>query len=286
MMNATTKLSTAAAFLLAISAIGLDVAFLGDRGYYLVGMVIVVAAILPFVVSFEARRPHARELVVVAVLVTIGVVGRAAFFMVPQFKPVAAIVIIAAVTLGPQTGFLVGALTAFLSNFVMGQGPWTPWQMLAFGLIGFLAGLLFSHRFEHVGVYEDVRSRRRSEVRQLAALCVFGAVSVQVLYGLIVDTGSLLMFASYGVSWQGWLSLLASGAPFNAMHAASTVIFLLILAHPMIEKIQRVKVKYGLMQPDPVDVPLTDEDLILLQTTSADLDVTEADTHELVGLHA
>ena len=89
---------------------------------------------LPFFFLFENRRPQARELVVIAVLCAIGVAGRAAFFMVPQFKPVAAVVILAGVCFGAESGFLVGAMTAFVSNFFFGQGPWTPWQMFAFGL--------------------------------------------------------------------------------------------------------------------------------------------------------
>ena len=101
---------------------------------------------IPFFLLFERRKPRARELIVVAVLIAIAVAGRAAFFMVPQFKPVIAIVIIAAVCFGGETGFLVGAMTGFISNFFFGQGPWTPWQMFCFGIIGFLAGILFHKR--------------------------------------------------------------------------------------------------------------------------------------------
>jgi len=75
-------------------------------------------------------------------LITRGVLGRAAFFMVPQFKPILALVILAGLTLGSPAGFMTGAMTAFVSNFFFGQGPWTPWQMAALGLVGFLAGLL------------------------------------------------------------------------------------------------------------------------------------------------
>jgi hypothetical protein len=82
-------------------------------------------------------------MVIIAVLCGIAVAGRAAFFMLPQFKPVVAIVIIAGASLGAESGFIVGALSGFVSNFIFGQGPWTPWQMFAFGMIGFIAGLLF-----------------------------------------------------------------------------------------------------------------------------------------------
>lgn len=70
---------------------------------------------------------------VISVLAAIGVAGRAAFFIVPSFKPVAAIVILTGISFGGEAGFLVGCLIMTLSNMFMGQGPWTPWQMFAFG---------------------------------------------------------------------------------------------------------------------------------------------------------
>ena len=82
---------------------------------------------LPFFMVFEDRRPQAREVVIIAAMAGLGVAGRVAFFMVPQFKPAAAVVIISGVCLGGEAGFLTGALVGFVSNFFFGQGPWTPW---------------------------------------------------------------------------------------------------------------------------------------------------------------
>ena len=98
---------------------------------------------IPFFMVFESRKPKARELIIISVLCAIAVSGRTAFFMTPQFKPVVAIVIISGVCFGGEAGFLVGAMTGFVSNFFFGQGPWTPWQMFCFGIIGFLAGILY-----------------------------------------------------------------------------------------------------------------------------------------------
>ena len=106
------------------------------NGYYLSGTLIVLYAIVPFFVAFEGRRPTAREIAVVAVLTALAVAARAAFVWVPHFKPMAAIIMIAGIAAGPQTGFLVGSVAALASNFIFGQGPWTPWQMLAFGVAG------------------------------------------------------------------------------------------------------------------------------------------------------
>ena len=121
----------------------INIFFLHDRSYYITSLIIIALAMIPFALVFEGRKPMARELVVIAVMVAIAVGGRAAFFMLPQFKPVVAIVIIAGAALGAESGFAVGALSGFVSNFIFGQGPWTPWQMFAFGIIGFVSGLVF-----------------------------------------------------------------------------------------------------------------------------------------------
>lgn len=125
---------------LVLATLCLGTLVLEVRSYYLLSLLVLLEIMLPFALLFEGRRPQARELVVVAVLCALGVAGRAAFFMLPQCKPVMALVILSGAALGAQTGFLVGALTMLLSNFLFGQGPWTPWQMVAMGLVGFLAG--------------------------------------------------------------------------------------------------------------------------------------------------
>ena len=124
----------------------IDIYGLMMRGYYFTSMCIIVISIFIFLWSFEKRKPKTREIVTLAVMTALAVVGRLAFFMTPQVKPCAAIIIITGVMLGRQSGFLCGALTAFVSGFFFGQGPWTPWQMIAFGIIGFLSGVLFSKK--------------------------------------------------------------------------------------------------------------------------------------------
>jgi energy-coupling factor transport system substrate-specific component len=213
--------------------IGVGIVFLGDRSYYAISLAVIVLSMIPFALVFENRKPQARELVIIAVMVAIAVAGRAAFFMVPQFKPVVAIVIIAGVSLGAESGFIVGALTGFVSNFFFGQGPWTPWQMFAFGIIGFLAGILFSK-----GIL----------VKKRLPLCIFGGLSTLILYGLVMDTASISIFTQT-LTRESVLSVYLMGIPFNAIHAAATVVFLLLLAGPMTEKLDRVKKKYGLIEP-------------------------------------
>ncbi|MEG2202845.1 MAG: ECF transporter S component [Christensenellaceae bacterium] len=204
-----------------------------DRNYYLISAIMIVLCMIPFALVFENRKPQARELVTIAVLVAIAVAGRAAFFMIPQFKPVVAIVIIAGVCLGGESGFMVGAMTGFVSNFLFGQGPWTPWQMFAFGIIGFFSGIVFQKGWL---------------TKKRLPLCVFGGLATLVIYGLIMDSASLLMF-SQSVSWAALVATFVTGFPFNVIHAVATVLFLLILSKPMIEKLDRIKKKFGLMEP-------------------------------------
>ena len=203
---------------------------LDDRRFALISVLIILQAMLPFAIMFEGRKPQARELVVIAVLSAIAVAGRAAFFMLPQFKPVVAIVIIAGVALGPEAGFLVGAATGFVSNMLLGQGPWTPWQMFAFGLIGFLGGIVF---------------RKRPRVRTPVPLALFGGFLTFVVYGGIMNPASVLMFQPTPTV-EMFIVQYLRGVPFDLVHAAATVVFLLIISRPMLEKLDRIKSKYGL----------------------------------------
>lgn len=136
-----------AILLLAIPALmAVFVCVWDERKYYLTSLLLVGLMFVPFVLRFEGRRPQARELVLLATMTALAVAGRAAFYWLPQCKPVCAIVILTAVAFTPEAGFVTGAAAGLISNFFFGQGPWTPWQMLGFGLVGFVGGVLFSGR--------------------------------------------------------------------------------------------------------------------------------------------
>lgn len=210
----------------------LSVRFFHGRKYLICSLIVIVAAMLPFFMMFEGRKPKAREIMVISVLAAIGVAGRAAFFMVPSFKPVAAIVILTGVSFGGEAGFLVGCLIMMLSNMFMGQGPWTPWQMFSFGIIGFLAGILYQK-----GI---LKARKRD-------LCIYGFLSVVLIYGGIMNPASILM--SYGyITPDSLVAFYISGIPVDLVHALSTVIFLWFLSRPLLEKLERIKKKYGLIE--------------------------------------
>lgn len=218
----------AALFLGIAALLGVSVFCWGNRQYYLTSFLLAGLMLLPFLLRFEGRRPGARELVLLASMAALAVAGRAAFYWLPQAKPVSAIVILTAGILGPEAGFLTGALAALLSNFFFGQGPWTPWQMLGFGLVGFLGGKLFY-------------GKRKSRL----GLAVYGFFSVLLVYGGLLDTASLFLFPAE-ISWQALLALYASGFPFNLVHAVATVVFLWLLDAPVCAKLERLVRKYGI----------------------------------------
>lgn len=204
--------------------------FLNNRSHTFIALCIIILAMIPFCMVFEDRRPQTREILLIAVMAAIAVAGRVAFFMIPQFKPVTAIVIITGISLGAEAGFLTGAVAGFVSNFFFGQGPWTPWQMFAFGIIGFLAGVLFC--------------QKKWEKNKML-VCIYGGVATLVIYGLIMDSSSLLYLVNGG-SWKSVAAIYASGLPFNLIHGISTVVFLFFLEEPMDRKLSRIKKKYGI----------------------------------------
>ncbi len=212
--------------------IGIGVTVLQDQKYLFISLLVMLEGMLPFFLVFEGRKPQARELVLIAVLCALTVAGRTAFAALPQIKPVLALVIISGASLGGETGFMVGAVSMLVSNIYFGQGAWTPWQMFAAGIIGFLAGILF---------------QKGSLLHSRGALCVFGFAVTLVLYGGIMNFSSLVL-AHAPMNFPSILTFIAQGLPFDIIHACSTTAFLFFFAVPMLEKLNRVKTKYGLIQ--------------------------------------
>lgn len=226
-------LSVIVALILVPAVIALGVAVWDDRKFYIVSLIIIIMSMVPFALRFESRKLRARELVVLAAMIAIGVASRAAFYMTPQFKPAVAVAIITGVAFGCESGFIAGAMIAFVSNFIFGQGSWTPWQMEAMGILGFLGGILFH--------------KRDGSLPKLLPLCVFGGLGTLIIYGLIVDTSTVITTQSV-ITWEKLTAKYVSGFGPNIVHAAATVIFLLILAKPLLGKLNRVRVKYGLLE--------------------------------------
>lgn len=205
----------------------------GDRQYYLTSVIVMILIVIPFFLRFERRSPSARELVTIAVMAAIATVARAAFVMVPHFSPMSGVVMIAGIALGPEAGFVIGALTAFASNFVFGQGPWTPWQMFIYGLAGFIAALLAKK-----GIMSEKHRIRTALIGGLLILCVIGP---------LLDTATLFL-ESMMVNNLSAKAIYLSGLPVNAIHGAVTCVTLFVLCKPIKEKLDRIKIKYGMME--------------------------------------
>ncbi len=208
--------------------IGVGVVLLNDRKYNIISIIIAFISCVPFYLSFEKRNPKATELILIAVMIAISVVGRFIFAPIPGFKPVTAVTVITAIYFGPQAGFLTGSLTAVVSNILFGQGPWTPFQMFVWGILGFIAGILAK-----AGLLE--------KKWQLAIYGVFAGVA----FSLLMDIWTVLaMDGTFNVT--RYVVAVGSSLPFMAVYAVSNVIFLLALTKPIGQKLARVKKKYGL----------------------------------------
>ena len=205
---------------------------LNDRKYYFISVIIIFMTMLPFFMIFEDRLARTRELMLIAMLCALTCLGRAAFFMTPEFKPMCAMIIISGACLGAEAGFMTGAVSGFVSNFFFGQGPWTPWQMFTLGIIGFLSGIL-----ARMGVIGKSK----------AGLAVFGFLAVLFIYGGIMNPASVIMYQP-NPDLNEILLAYGSGFPVDMIHAIGTSIFLVLIGEEMIEKIERVKIKFGLLQ--------------------------------------
>lgn len=200
-----------------------------DRFYTWLAVLVAILSCVPFLYAFERRDTTSKELMVLAVMIALSVIGRIVFAGIPGFKPVTAITIIVALSFGGEAGFLVGSLSAAVSNFYFGHGPWTPFQMFAWGIIGLLAGLF-----------------RKPLQKNRILLCVFGALA-GVAYSLTMDVWTVLWSEGTFVL-KGYLAAIAAAFPQTVVYAVSNVVFLLLLAGPVGKKLERIKKKEGLFQ--------------------------------------
>ncbi len=194
----------------------------------LISFLVLALAMLPFFARFEQRRPRPRDMVPIVVLSVIAMIGRTLLTALPNIQPVTAIVIISGIALGPQAGFLTGSLTALASNLLLGQGPWTPWQMFAWGLAGWLAG-----RLRQAGLF-----------RRPVAVYAYG-VLISFVYGALLNVWVVAGFVR-PFNWPAALTVYLASLPVDLLHAGSTLVFLLLFYHPWLKKIERLKTKYGL----------------------------------------
>lgn len=209
------------AYLFALFILSALVFFMNYKKCYLAIILIIALVITPLFLSFEKYKTSPKSLVLIAMLSAISALSRLIFAAIPQVKPTAALVIISGICLGAKSGFLIGNISVFISNLFLGQGIWTPWQMLAFGLLGLLAGLIFEvlpHKINFI--------------------CIYGGLSVLLIYGTIINVASFFLFTE-NASFNAFIIYLIASLPMDIMHSLSTAIFLLFLSKPIILQIKR-----------------------------------------------
>lgn len=206
---------------------------LSGRSFYITGTLIILELMLPFFMAFEGRKPQARELVVIAVMCALAVAGRAAI-PIPNFKAIFAIIMLTGIAFGPEAGFMVGAISAFASDFFYQLGAYTPWQMMAYGAGGMLAGFFFA------------KGRLPQKPWIMA---VFGFFAVILWVGPLLDCSHIFLMLSQ-INWEGVLATFISGFYVNITQAICTVLVMLFLGRPLLDKLDRIKVKYGMMEDE------------------------------------
>jgi len=206
-----------------------------NGNYYLVSVGLILLAFVVFFFSYERRKPQAREMVTLSVMSAIAIASRAAFAMIPFFKPINGIIMITGMAFGPGAGFLTGVVSAFVSNFIFGQGPWTPWQMFAYGVGGAIAGWLRKKDIMH------------EELKLQTALV--GYALIQAVVGPLLDVCSIFTMSNT-ITAQYVITIFGSGLIPNAIHGLATALTLFLLVKPMMEKLNRMKLKYGMMSSD------------------------------------
>lgn len=213
--------------LLIPAAVVLSMTVFDKQKYSFFILAVAILSVIPVLLSLERKESDTKKLVMIAVMTAISVVSRMVFEWIPHFKPVTAIVIITGIYLGKEAGFLCGAFSALISNFVFGQGPWTPFQMMTWGLIGIFAALL-----------------GKILSKNLLLCCVFGALS-GVFYSMLMDVYTVL-WVDPDFSFTRYLAAITTAIPTTISYVVSNVIFLLVLSKPIGKKIERMKLKYGI----------------------------------------
>lgn len=187
--------------------------------------IVVVALIAILLFCFEKKKTDIKRLMLIVVLTALSVMSRIVFAAFPGFKPVTAIVIIAGMYLGADAGFYCGALTALITNMYFGQGAFTPFQMLCWGAIGIIAGVMG-------------KILRRDKL----ILVVFG-IFAGIAFSFFMDIYTVIWtFGNFSI--KAYLVMVVSAVPFTVIYAVSNVVFLLVLAEPIGKKIERISAKY------------------------------------------
>lgn len=294
-----TSVSAVLIFIAVPLVITLGAILSGGRNYILISLIVLALTMLPFFMVFERRKPKAREIVLIAVMCAITVCAQLICRVTIPLKAGTAIIIVCGIALGPEAGFLIGALGRFVFNFYAGHGPWSPWQMFCWGLLGFLAGIAFNrvnlekknsrsfsavmgpvmcvafaivvaylsyllfppsdgatffgwrlYAFGAAGLLLGVIVQRKRLPVDDFTVSLFTFFTTFILYGGLMNIFAMVSTAGIPgnpeVSWDTLKVYYISGAPYDLGHAAAAAVFNFIFGGRLIEKLERIKLKYGI----------------------------------------
>lgn len=219
-----------AASVVMLMLLAASVLFFQRNAYLLLSFVIIALTMIPFLARFELRNISGREVVLLAILAAIAAVSRVPFAALPSVQPTSFVIIITGLVFGAESGFVVGAVAAIVSNFFLGQGPWTPWQMYAWGMMGMMAGLF----------------RNTWWMKHLWGKLIFGFIWGYI-FGWIIN-GWIVISNIENMTWEFFISIYVGSLYFDLAHAISNVFFLLVFSTSWIKIMQRFKRKYGLLE--------------------------------------
>ncbi|WP_455682717.1 ECF transporter S component [Thomasclavelia sp.] len=200
-----------------------------DERYNLIIILLVTLSCLPFYFKYEHDKPKTREVIILTIMIALTVVSRIVFMITPSFKPVTVMVIICGIVFGRASGFMCGSLSALISDFAFGIGPWTPFQMLIWGIIGYIAGV-FSKQ-----LYKD-----KYLLYGYSIICGIG-------YSLVMDLWSVLAIEN-SFNLTRYLAIVLTSLPVMLVYIVSNIVFMFLISKIMFQILRRVKVKYGITE--------------------------------------
>lgn len=208
----------------------LSIAVFHSHSYVLLSLLIIASIMIPFFARFEMRQITGREVVILAMLAAIAAIGRVPFASLPSIQPTSFVIIITGLVFGAESGFIVGAVAAIVSNVFLGQGPWTPWQMFAWGAMGMTAGLL----------------RNTWLMKKMWGLSIFGFVW-GYLFGWFMNMW-IIVSNLESFSWEYFIGIYISSFYFDLAHGLSNVFFIVVFSAGWKKILERFKRKYGLLE--------------------------------------
>lgn len=213
-----------------VAAVLLGLSLLPENPLYamnwpLFSVLILGLGIITFFKRFESRRSTSKEIAIIASLASLAAIVRVPFAVIMSLQPTTFVVMISGYVLGPQAGFMVGAVAALVSNFFLGQGPWTPWQMFSWGMCGLVAG------------YMPGREKGFNRLGFALFAGFFGYV-----FGWVMNIWHWVGFV-YPLTWQTFLAVYIASFPLDTIHALGNIAFALVFGPSFYQILLRYRKK-------------------------------------------